>query len=380
MTGSGDEGTGDRDLLLAANEAAARIFRDQLLSPASPGPRDYLTGRGFGTLLDETPWIIGYAPARWTNLVEHLTQQGYARATLLEAGLACRTRRHTFIDRFRDRVTFGIRNLNDELVGFTARCAPSSPATVPKYLNTPTTPVYSKREAPFGIGEQQASMRAGAVPVLVEGPLDAVAVQVSQQEHGEFAGIALCGTALSAALVKHLAHLNNRRVVLAFDSDDAGALATERAECALAPEFQDVLAMGPDSGGDPAEILGRSGAGAVHARLLAAGPAIDRVLGARIQRWAGQLDNAEAKVGCLREAATLLARFRPADAARHAVELAAVLGLDAEAVTRELVEAASPSPSNPLALVTECPLRPDHTVSHPPANSWRTQRSSTVSA
>jgi DNA primase len=351
MTGSGDEGTGDRDLLLAANEAAARIFRDQLLSPASPGPRDYLTGRGFGTLLDETPWIIGYAPARWTNLVEHLTQQGYARATLLE-----------------------------ELVGFTARCAPSSPATVPKYLNTPTTPVYSKREAPFGIGEQQASMRAGAVPVLVEGPLDAVAVQVSQQEHGEFAGIALCGTALSAALVKHLAHLNNRRVVLAFDSDDAGALATERAECALAPEFQDVLAMGPDSGGDPAEILGRSGAGAVHARLLAAGPAIDRVLGARIQRWAGQLDNAEAKVGCLREAATLLARFRPADAARHAVELAAVLGLDAEAVTRELVEAASPSPSNPLALVTECPLRPDQTVSHPPANSWRTQRSSTVSA
>lgn len=373
MTGRGDEGIASRDVVLAANEDAAHFYRDQLLASTSSGPRDYLTARGFGTLLDETPWTIGYAPAGWTSLVEHLIQQGYAGATLLEAGLACRTRRNTLIDRFRDRITFGIRNLEGQLVGFTARCGPSAPATVPKYLNTPTTAVYRKGEAPFGLGEQRASIRAGAVPVLVEGPFDAVAVQVSQQEHhDDFAGVALCGTALSADLVKDLAQLNNRRALLAFDDDDAGALATERAACALASDFQDVLAIDPDADGDPAEVLSRSGASAVHARLLGTRPATDRVLGARIQRWAGQLDNAEARVSCLREAATLLARFPPADAARHAVELAELLGLDAEAVTNELVEAASPSPVKPLALVTECTLRPDH--------AERTQRSSTVSA
>jgi len=376
MTGRGDEGTAERDVLLSANEEAAHFYRGQLLASTSSGPRDFLTARGFGALLDESPWTVGYAPAGWTRLVEHLTQQGYTSATLLETGLACCTRRNTLVDRFRDRITFGIRNLEGDLVGFTARCGPSAPATVPKYLNTPTTPVYKKGEAPFGLGEQHISMRAGAVPVLVEGAFDAIAVQIGQQEHNEdFAAIALCGTALSTALVKDLAQLNGRRVVLAFDRDDAGALATERAACALAPEFKHVLAIGPHGGGDPADVLGRSGASAVRAHLFGAGPAIDSALGARIQRWAGRLDNAEAKVGCLREAATLLAQLRPADTARHAVELAELLGLSAEAVTNELAEAASPGPSNVQAPLTQSTRRPGRGASHPPAlaNSLRTQ-------
>src|SRR5512144_567032 len=115
MNGRGEEDTVDRDVLLAANEDAARFYRDQLLASSSSGPRGYLTARGFGTLLEETPWTIGYAPAGWTSLVEHLRQQGYTGDTLLEAGLACRTRRNTLVDRFRDRITFGLRNSEGEL-------------------------------------------------------------------------------------------------------------------------------------------------------------------------------------------------------------------------------------------------------------------------
>jgi hypothetical protein len=115
----------------------------------------------------------------WTALPDE------AVAKLLEAGLACRTRRNTLVDRLRDRITFGISNLEGELVGFTARRGPSAPATVPKYLNSPTTAVYKKGEAPFGLGEQHARIRAGAVPVLVEGPYDVVAVQIVPQENEE---------------------------------------------------------------------------------------------------------------------------------------------------------------------------------------------------
>ena len=115
MTSLGDKGASGRDVLLAANEDAARFYRDQLLSSTSSGPSTYLTQRGFGTLLDETPWTIGYAPAGWTSLLEHLSQQGYTSAALLAAGLACRTRRNTLVDRFHDRITFGIRNPEGEL-------------------------------------------------------------------------------------------------------------------------------------------------------------------------------------------------------------------------------------------------------------------------
>ena len=336
-------GTVDRDLLLAANEAAARFYRDQVLSSSNRGPRDYLTARRFGALLEETTWTIGYAPPGWTTLISHLRKQGYPDGTLLEAGLACRTRRNTLVDRFRDRLTFGIRSAEGELVGFTARCGPSAPAVVPKYLNTPTTAIYRKGEAPFGLAEQQGRIAAGAVPTLVEGPFDAIAIQLTGLDHEEhFAGIALCGTAMSRTLAARLAQLNDQRVVLAFDSDHAGTLATERAASALVPKFADVRAVSRHSVGDPAEVLSRSGGPALLAQLRSAGPVSHEVLDAHIEKWAGRLDHVDAKLGFLREAAALIARLGPADPAHHAVQLSELLGLSAETVSSELIHATSP--------------------------------------
>ena len=330
----------DRETLLAANEDAARFYRSQLFARESPGPRSYLADRGFGALLEETPWTVGYAATGWTSLIDHLDAQGYSDATLLDAGLVCRTRHGTLIDRFRDRVTFGIRNAEGELVAFTARGNPSAPAAVPKYLNTPSTALYSKSKTPFGLGEQHDSIREGAAPVLVEGPFDAVAVHMAREESDRsFAALALCGTAISGSLVESLERLNSRSVLLAFDRDDAGTLATERAACALAATFVDVRATGGTGEGDPAELLVRSGSRALSAQLAAARPAIDRVVDARMDMWANRLDNAEARVACLREVAALLARLRPSDAAHHVRRLSERLSLRPETVTCELVEA-----------------------------------------
>ena len=340
MTPSVTESAVDRHLLVSANEDAARFFRTQLLGPRGAGPRSYLSARGFGAMLEDTPWTLGYAPAGWTSLVGHLRHNGYSDEPLLAAGLACRTRRNTLVDRFRDRITFGIRNGSGELVGFTARCGPSAPATVPKYLNTPTTAIYRKGDVAFGLGEQQSRIRDGAVSVLVEGPLDALAIHLAQEgDERNFAGLALCGTSLSSGLATTLAQVNDRRIVLAFDSDDAGAIATERAARLLAPAFANVLALARHGDGDPADVLTRSGGPTLAGQLRQPGLASDQVLEAHLERWCGHFDHADAKAAFLREAADLIAVLGSANVADHVGRYSKQLEVNTEAVVSDLIEA-----------------------------------------
>ena len=108
--------TVDHGRLVAAHEDAAEFYRRTLLGPEGAGPRRYLTERGFGALLDQTPWTVGYAPPGWTRLRDHLTDLGYRDQTLLDAGLTRTSRRGTPIDSFRNRLTFGIRDTDRALV------------------------------------------------------------------------------------------------------------------------------------------------------------------------------------------------------------------------------------------------------------------------
>jgi DNA primase len=122
----------DRSALIRANQEAAGYFRSKLLSEAGTRPRHYLTARGFGAVLGETVWTVGYAPPGWTRLLDHLRRHRFDDRVLLDAGLVSRTRTGHLIDRFRDRLTFGITAEEGELVGFTARSAPHVAQEVPK--------------------------------------------------------------------------------------------------------------------------------------------------------------------------------------------------------------------------------------------------------
>ena len=139
----------DRDRLVGANDAAARFFTDQLASAVGASPRDYLSGRGFGPLLDSSQWLLGFAPPTWTALTDHLRSSGYDVEELLAAGLGIRTRHGNVIDRFRDRVTLPVHNLAGETVGFVGRAAPHVGDDVPKYLNCPRTGLYDKSSLLF---------------------------------------------------------------------------------------------------------------------------------------------------------------------------------------------------------------------------------------
>jgi len=163
--------------------------------PKATDPARYLIDRGFEALLDEIRWTIGYAPPGWTRLRDQLTSLGYTDETLLTAGLTCLNRRGTPIDCFRDRLTFGIRDTNRQLVGFTARCSPHTPLHVPKYLNTRTTSIYDKSQVLFGLGEA-TDPDPGPV-VLTEGPLDTVAADLACIDRVRPRPLALCGTAVT---------------------------------------------------------------------------------------------------------------------------------------------------------------------------------------
>ena len=146
------------------------------------------------------------------------------------AGLARPSRRGTLIDTFRNRAMLPIRSATGTVIAFIGRAPDRSGAGVPKYLNSPKTSLYDKSEILFGLWEAQDALADGARPVLVEGPFDAIAVTTAGQ--GRFAGLAPCGTALSARhadALSRIADLPTAGVLVAFDPDPPGRRAAVRA-------------------------------------------------------------------------------------------------------------------------------------------------------
>jgi len=318
--------------LVAANEAAAMFYRQMLLGPDADGPRSYLTSRGFATLLHDTPWTVGYAPAGWTNTLDHLRGQGFDDQTLLEAGIASRTRRGTLIDRFRDRITFGIRDPDGRLVAFIGRGAPTAKQASPKYLGSPATRIYRKGELLFGLHEHSERIRANSAPVIVEGPLDAVAVS----ELADSAGLALCGTALTrqqAGLISSTAS----DIVLCLDSDPAGRAAIVRSSTQFWRNGTNVRVAVLPEGKDPASLSGNQ----LRRALRGAAPAERMVVDVLLDGRRGLDDNVEAQLSALRYVARVLAESPPPHEAIAATELWRRTRLGYEVTTAQLTQAIS---------------------------------------
>jgi len=164
----------ERDRLVAANAAAAAYFASQY--PGSWAP-DYLDTRLGTTMLDQPSRGVGYAPAGWTELTDHLRGQGFTDAEAIDAGLSTRASTGRVIDRFRDRLMFPIHARGEdgpcEVVGFVGRRNPNEDAATdtrsPKYLNTGQTALYTKGQHLYGLVENTATLSRGGLAVLVEG-------------------------------------------------------------------------------------------------------------------------------------------------------------------------------------------------------------------
>lgn len=236
---------------------------------------DYLTGRFGVDLAGDARFRPGQAPAGWTNLVDHLRGRGVSDAEMLATGVATEASTGRLIDRFRDRVMFPVIH-QGEVLGFVGRRRPDlteADKAGPKYLNTADTPLFHKGAQLFGVVDEL--LAEGAVPVIVEGPMDAVAVTIASA--GLYLGVAPLGTSLTDEQAAQLASIG-RDPILATDADLAGQVAAERDFWMLTPHGLDPgFARFPD-GLDPADLLARRGPAALTAAVASGQPAF-RALG-----------------------------------------------------------------------------------------------------
>lgn len=279
------------------------------------------------------PLRIGYAPDSWTGLITHLRRLGVTDEEMLTAGVATTASTGRLIDRFRDRLVVPIVH-DQQVLGFVARRNPQfgdDDGHGPKYLNTAATPLFAKGDQLYIAGE----LADDTTPVLVEGPLDAIAVTLAGE--GRHVGVAPLGTSLTEAQVAQL-HEHGRAPVVATDADLAGQVAAERDYWLLTLYNLDPTHAVLPEGTDPADLVASGQAAGLadaitHARPLAdsliderldhlegAGAALDavRVLAAQpAERWIAGTEHIAERTGLpptlLRSALASMVKARNAD-------------------------------------------------------------------
>ncbi|MGE9808990.1 MobF family relaxase [Janibacter sp. G1551] len=256
-----------RERMLEINDLSQVFFEAKF---ADSWGRDYLTGRFGLDLAGDQRFRPGQAPAGWTSLVDHLRRQGVSDTEMVATGVASVASTGRLIDRFRDRVMFPVIH-QGEVLGFVGRRRPDltdADKGGPKYLNTADTPLFHKGGQLFGVVDEL--LDEGAVPVIVEGPMDAVAVTLAS--HGLYLGVAPLGTSLTDEQAAQLAAAG-RDPIVATDADLAGQVAAERDFWLLTPHGLDPgYARFPD-GLDPADLLAQRGPAALTAAIASGQPA-----------------------------------------------------------------------------------------------------------
>ena len=226
-----------------ANRLAADFYHQVLLTKSeAANARQYLKGRGFQDTAIQS-FKLGYAPEAWDSLCKALKSQ-VSESVLEEAGLAIpRKEGEGFYDRFRNRIIFPILDAKGVCVAFGGRVMDES---LPKYVNSPETQVYSKGRNLYGLFQARKAIREQDSVIVVEGYLDLIACHQAGVENT----VASLGTALTTDQVK-LIKRNTSNVFILYDADKAGELATLRGLELFLEEGLEVKIVRLSEGHDP---------------------------------------------------------------------------------------------------------------------------------
>ena len=288
-----------REKILTINKQAARTFHRWLHGPEGAEGLNYLRRRGLSprTL---TNFGLGFAPNRWDGLITELAAQGYDKRDLLDAGLAVSSKDGRIYDRFRNRVMFPIIDVRGNVIGFGGRVMDDS---VPKYLNSPDTPVYNKSRNVFALNIAKTS-KAGRV-ILTEGYMDTI----SLHQAGFDSAVASLGTALTEEHGQLLSRYF-KEAVIAYDGDGAGVAAAQRAIPILEKAGLKVKVLRMQGAKDPDEFIKAYGREAFARLLDQSENQVDYRL-AQLQKKFDLNDDSQ-KVAFLQEAAQLVSALHSA--------------------------------------------------------------------
>lgn len=230
------------DELHKINETAAHFYFNQLHSPQGEPALKYLLKRG---LTKETiqRFKIGYAQDTWDSLLNYLRNKGFLLSLIEKSGLIVSKDSGGYYDRFRKRILMPIADPKGRTVAFGARVLDNS---LPKYINSPETPVYSKSKVLFGLNLSNEEIRRNDLAVIVEGYFDLI----FPYQAGIKNITASCGTALTLEQIRLLKRYS-RNVVMVYDSDNAGQMATLKNIDLLLEEGLNVTAARLPQGYDP---------------------------------------------------------------------------------------------------------------------------------
>ena len=243
---------GKREKMFEACSLTADFFQKQLLSPSGQAGRDYLAKRGVSEEMIKL-FQVGWAPADWRVLLTYLQSKGIPDAIAEEAALVKKSPKGHLYDVFRGRVMFPIKNAQDKIIAFGGRKIGDEEG--PKYLNSPESPIFSKKQELFGLHLARKSIdEVWRHMILVEGYMDAMTLY----QFGFKNVVATLGTALGESHARILKRYVDEVVVL-YDGDVAGQNAAMRGlEILLEAELHVRVIVLPD-GLDPDDYLKKYG-------------------------------------------------------------------------------------------------------------------------
>ena len=207
-----------RQRLLDLNRDAARFYYQLLQQPEGEAVRAYLNKRQIRKAT-AVRFGMGASPDAWDTLLTAMLKKGYTKSELLDAGLVVKNRNGGLYDKFRNRLMLPVIDTRGDVVAFGSRVLDKSE---PKYMNSSETPVYSKRRVLYGLNLAKKSKRPNII--LCEGNLDIVTLHQAGFDNA----VASMGTALTVEQTRLLSRFT-KELVLCYDNDNAGKIATERA-------------------------------------------------------------------------------------------------------------------------------------------------------
>ena len=261
-----EAGRDEREKLYQVNGAAAQYFHNLLLnSPPGEKARNYLASRGLSlkTIID---FQLGFSPNSWEALRQYLVERGYTESELLTAGLVVEAEGGKTHDRFRNRLMFPIQDIRGHITGFGARVLDDS---LPKYLNSPQTPIFDKSGSLYGINLAHTAIKQQNLAVIVEGYIDVITAH--QNEFNNV--VASMGTSVTEKQVSTLRRLT-KNMALALDADAAGEEAMLRSvdyENIIGAEVKVIILP---EGRDPDDVI-KEGAQAWQDLMEEALPVVD---------------------------------------------------------------------------------------------------------